>query len=522
MVRFLYNLILMSISGSIMYLLALLAKKVTKGRFSGWYYALSVTAAVLMIVPLQAAFTVPKIINIEVSQSFTQTVQSAETASAGTGISAAAVIFLIWLAAAAVSFSVTLARYIRAAKNLKAISAETYDEKILSAYSETRRLLGVSRDIKIMTSGALTSPLLFGIFKPAIVIPSRDFTYNELKMIFAHELTHYRHKDLAIKFTASIAASVHWFNPLSHFLMKSVNEWCELCCDESVLKRLDLSDKKDYGRLIISVIEHTPSRRFACTTAMASPKRGIQRRLLRIAEFKSTSRVFKTASAMAAVSMVVCSVTAFGFSEAKEIMPEPIAEFIDEATTEEAVTTPNTAAPTEPPQAAESSGGKIAAEYYQSTEELPPDAAAQTDDILSDPAENAETADSAAAAEAAEAVISSIEPNTHDYKNGVIDVATGSVSTGIDFTEKGQVLEMASVYSGSDNTTMSVYASSGSIEVVDAATNEIVYDGRESDEKTARIPTRDGQQYLVRVISDEDGESHADIYTYGVTDDDAE
>ncbi len=340
MVRFLYNLILMSISGSIMYLLALAVKRVTRGRFSGWYYALSVTAAVLLIVPLQAVFTVPKIINIEVSRGFSETVQSSEAAAVGSHVSAVALIFAVWLAVAAVSFGVTLVRYIRTMRSLRAISEETYDEKILSAYSETRRIMGVSRDIKIMVSDALTSPLLYGIFKPAIVIPSRDFTYDELKMIFAHELTHYRHKDLTIKLIASLAASVHWFNPFAHFLVKSINECCELCCDESVLKRLNLADKKDYGRLIISVIEHTPSRDFKYTTAMASPKRGIQRRLLRIAEFKRTSGAFKAVGVMAAVSMAVCSVTAFGFSEAKEIMPEPIAEFIGEAVTEPVIEAP--------------------------------------------------------------------------------------------------------------------------------------------------------------------------------------
>ncbi|MCD8181140.1 MAG: hypothetical protein LUF26_06665 [Firmicutes bacterium] len=345
MTRFLYNLILMSISGSVMYLLALAVRRATKGRFSGWYYAFSVTAVLLLIIPLQAVFTVPKIINIEVSQSIARSVESGESTAAGTGISA--VIFLIWLAVTAALIFVMTARYIRTARSLKAVSEETYDEKILSAYSETRRLLNVPRDIKIMTSDALSSPLLFGIFKPAIVIPSRDFTYDELKMIFAHELTHYRHKDLIIKLIAMIAASVHWFNPLSHFLTKSVNECCELCCDESVLKKLNLPDKKCYGRLIISVIEHTPSKRFAYTTAMASPKRGVQRRLLRIAEFKKLPRAFKALGAMAAVSMAVCSVTAFGFSEAKEIMPEPIAEFIDEAVTAEAAVPAATQTPEE-------------------------------------------------------------------------------------------------------------------------------------------------------------------------------
>ena len=97
------------------------------------------------------------------------------------------------------------------------------------------------------------SPLLFGIFKPMIIIPKNSFTYDELVMIMSHELMHYKHRDLLIKLVASVGVCVHWFNPVSYFLSKSLNSACELCCDESVLDMLDLDDKKEYGLSLIHI-----------------------------------------------------------------------------------------------------------------------------------------------------------------------------------------------------------------------------------------------------------------------------
>lgn len=504
MARFLYNLILMSISGSVMYMLALAVRKLTKNKFSGWYYYLLVTAVVLLTVPLQAIFTIPKIVNIEISNNFNQVIQSTRETVKQINVSPITVIFLVWFAVTAICVISTAIKYFRSYKNLKAISEETYDEQILSAYREIRGSLRISSDIKIMTSANLLSPLLFGVMKPVIIIPARQFTYNELKMIFAHELTHYKHKDLLIKLVMSLAMSVHWFNPLVYILAKSMNECCELCCDECVLKTMDLSDKKDYGRLLISVIEHTSKRRYAYTTAMASPKNDIQKRLTRIAEFKNTSKVFKTAGAMLAVSMTVCSVTAFGFSSAKEVLPEPVAEFIEEAVTKPVITALPTPEVNQDYSDYAQNSDRIVNEVYTSPsyEETAEDPIGETTEIY--PAADTETS----------------EPIQEDISNKAdsaytVDISNSSIGFSADFTENGQSMESVHTYTASSASIMAVYASSGSVKVTDADTGEVIYDGNGSDETTARIHVEQGKNYRVGLTSDTDGESKINAYVYG-------
>lgn len=327
MINFLYTLIFMSISGSVMYLLALLFHARTGRKFSGSFYLMLTSAILLFLVPIRNIKILPSMVTIPVSTDAPVIYSAVLTADAAQGVpalTADAVIFAVW-AAAAVFLALRLAiQYIKTRKLLLKSSCPLFDEKASGLMHEVRRTLKIRRSIKIRKSRFLQSPLLFGIFSPAIILPEREFSEAELKMILLHELTHYRHKDILIKLLCSAAVCVHWFNPAVYFLRKSLNKSCELFCDEAVLSELSPSDKKSYGRLILSVIEYStcPGTRFS--TLMASPKESLRQRLIKIMSFKKISPPVKAVCTVLAFMMTVCSLTAFGFEAAVEILPESI------------------------------------------------------------------------------------------------------------------------------------------------------------------------------------------------------
>lgn len=516
MARFLYNLILMSISGSLMYLLGTMVSRLMKKRYSTWHYALLVSAALILVLPVQAVFTIPKIVNVEISHNVSAAVRSMDNGM--TGIEPLKLLFALWLTVALIYGLFTAVSYYRSYRSIKTVSQEMFSEDILRVYNEVREQLGVNRNISVMTSEYLPSPLLFGIVKPIIVIPDREFKREELRLIFAHELIHYKHRDLIIKLIAAAAVSIHWFNPLVYLLRGSMNEGCELCCDESVLRYIALDDKKDYGRLLISIIEHSSKCRYSFTTAMASPKENIKTRLTKIAEFKRTSRIIKLVGVMAAVSMTVCSVTAFGFSSAREILPEKVSEFIEDAVTKPLVT--DAPASSEEPAAvidypeqiqrtresAKVNGNNdnqysepVQAEVGEHTQMPEP---RQTEQVV-------ETAEATAQPGAAD------KPH-YDINNlSSADLSNESVIFSASFTEKGETIESCHIFTSETDTTMSVYSSSGSISVMDADTNEMIYDGSGSEEKTARVPVKAGQRCSLSITATEEGESEAEVYAYG-------
>lgn len=326
--KYIYDMILMGISSSITLILAQLLYHSMQKKHARWYYSMLVTAVLMLIIPVQSLFSLPKLMSVTVPENIVYT-QPYEISSEST-IYLADIIFLIWASIAFAMMIFTAVKYFRTSRILKSLSNPTDNKVYINAFRAAKASMGISRQIELMESKHISSPLLFGLIHPKIIIPTRDFTDDELSMIMTHELTHYRHMDLIIKLISSLGACVQWFNPTSHILKRNIVTACELCCDESVLDTLKLSDNKEYGRLILSVMEDSLNKNFFCSTSMASTEKGIKKRLMKIVEFKHHSVAFRMVSIMLILASTVCSVTAFGVEYAKEILPEETTEFITE------------------------------------------------------------------------------------------------------------------------------------------------------------------------------------------------
>lgn len=318
--------LLMSVSGTIMYLLSIIFGKKIKHHV--WNYAMLVTSVIMLLVPIQKIFEFPRLFKVSVPKTLNISNISAAQTTTQTSISAADIITAIWLIGA-VFFAVRMIyKYIKTLMTLRQITEECYSGKILDTHFNVCHKMSIHRNIMLLSSKYLNSPLLFGIFRPTVVIPDKAFSESELEMILTHELTHYKHRDLWIALTASIAQCVHWFNPAVYFIGKSISEVCELFCDETVVKNLNIDNKKAYGNLILYVIEKELNSRLAYTTSMASAKNSIQKRLRKIVEFKMPTKASTIAGIMAVFACCVSSLTVFGFETAAEVIPEEVKRIV--------------------------------------------------------------------------------------------------------------------------------------------------------------------------------------------------
>ena len=324
--KYIYDMILMSISSAVMYIAAQLLHRNARSKYARWYYAMLVTAELMLIVPIQTVLKIPKLMRITVPQ----TIGTAADENISFGFTASRLIIAVWVSAAVIMGVFTAVRYFKNRKILMNISDKAVSDEILSAYKHTSKRMNIRRNIEIRTSEYLNSPLLFGIINPTVIVPKRAFTQNELTMIMAHELTHYKHRDLIIKLIAAVGCCVWWFNPAAYFLAGTLNKACELCCDESVLETLAPEDKKEYGRLILSVIEANSVSKLAYTTAMAQSEHDVKKRLKGIINFKRPSLQMRIICTMLLLSTAVCSVTAFGIETAKEFLPPQAVQLIEQ------------------------------------------------------------------------------------------------------------------------------------------------------------------------------------------------
>ena len=174
----------------------------------------------------------------------------------GTVLERAAVLWL-WVAVSLVLWNVwRLLRYRRLIEQ----AGNKVNSRLQQIAEEEARLAGIGGEIRLLASPLAQSPMLVGFFRPTILLPSEHLPDGDARFILAHELTHFRRKDLWKKLLFLMVRCAHWFNPIVYLLNRDFSRWLETSCDEQVVSSLDRDQRKEYGRLLI---DYAPASRYA-------------------------------------------------------------------------------------------------------------------------------------------------------------------------------------------------------------------------------------------------------------------
>ena len=120
-------------------------------------------------------------------------------------------------------------------------------------YVLTKRELRDANHLKdnIWTSGKITSPSVYGIIKPKIIIPDRIYE-SDMPYILTHEQVHVRRRDNLWRVAAVITACIHWFNPLTWIFLRWFFIDMELACDTKTLNTLGEEKAKNYASALLN------------------------------------------------------------------------------------------------------------------------------------------------------------------------------------------------------------------------------------------------------------------------------
>ena len=107
--------------------------------------------------------------------------------------------------------------------------------------------------LRLAVSPKIPTPLSIGLFRRSVrvVLPNRDYTPEELALIFRHELVHIGREDSWNKFFLVFCSAMCWFNPLMWMAVKRSSEDLELSCDETVLLDSDDDVRRRYADLLL-------------------------------------------------------------------------------------------------------------------------------------------------------------------------------------------------------------------------------------------------------------------------------
>ncbi len=166
---------------------------------------------------------------------------------------------------------------------------------------------GIDARLPVFKSQFATTPMLIGLFKPIIVLPEKQFEPNHLEFIIAHELTHFKRKDIFIKWLSTIAVCIHWFNPLVYIVRREINRACELSCDEAVINHMDNVAKQGYGDTLIAVVAESRYSSGIVSTTMCEDKKTLKERLVSIMKFKKQSKFLMGVSVVLVAVVTACA-----------------------------------------------------------------------------------------------------------------------------------------------------------------------------------------------------------------------
>jgi len=101
------------------------------------------------------------------------------------------------------------------------------------------RLLGVTKNVRLLVSKKTSSVLAVGWIKPAVLLPASALLHlspESLEAILVHELAHVARHDFVVNLLQSIVEVLFFYHPAIWWLSRQVRELREYCCDDAAAK----------------------------------------------------------------------------------------------------------------------------------------------------------------------------------------------------------------------------------------------------------------------------------------------
>lgn len=157
-------------------------------------------------------------------------------------------------------------------------------------YERLAARLGVGNPPPLYIDREVRSPMLCGFVKPRVILPELGLPDNSLVGILAHELIHYRRRDLWMKFAGVLASSLCWYNPLVRIASRRMSDAMELACDEELLRGMDRETRGSYGRVLLDILKTCRTSSNELSTHFNPRKNSVKERFVNIMDDSKKKR----------------------------------------------------------------------------------------------------------------------------------------------------------------------------------------------------------------------------------------
>ena len=171
------------------------------------------------------------------------------------GVTLSEVFFWVWLAVSCIFIIKELTAYLKLTRTVGKYARKCTNKRYNEILADAALTFGKRKPAKklpaLYVCGKFVTPFAMGIISPKIIIPSEDYSDEEITLILRHELLHIKRHDMLNKAFLVLFRSFNHFDPFAYLLCRQAFEDIELSADEKITAGLSADEKKLYSELII-------------------------------------------------------------------------------------------------------------------------------------------------------------------------------------------------------------------------------------------------------------------------------
>lgn len=157
-------------------------------------------------------------------------------------------------------------------------------------FTELQKTAGIKRPIRWFLCSWISSPIVWGILRPTIIVPRSLFTKlssSQIHWILLHELAHVRRMDNVACLIQSVAQFLFFFHPGIWLANRMIDQQREFACDDAALSASNAS-RNECGQGLLALAQyanHLPAI-FPETLGLLNNNSLVRRRMMRILDTK--------------------------------------------------------------------------------------------------------------------------------------------------------------------------------------------------------------------------------------------
>lgn len=226
------------------------------------------------------------------------------------------VLFYLYAAGVVLSLLWFLGAYLGLRRTLK--RARRPEPERLAQLEGVCARYGLKAPARIVVCPAAESAFVCGPLRPVLVLPEGETDDK----VLLHELLHLKYGDVWAGVGMCVLRCLHWCNPFLWYCWDWAQNDCEALCDQRVLERLEGEERREYGKILLSMAGDRYARAPG-TSSMANGGANIKRRITAIARFKRyPAGISLAAGCIGVVLGVGCLMGAAQAVDLSELSPE--------------------------------------------------------------------------------------------------------------------------------------------------------------------------------------------------------